>query len=126
MNNKQEIQQLLDNADENQLCIKHDGENTHFDDIMYSLEQCQKEPTLHDKLIEYGFYNNCPYYKLEIMDKSEYPECDVISININTNLKDVDLIHYKDRDSTLLNSLRYDTHEQVFDAIKLFEKWSQE
>jgi hypothetical protein len=54
MNHKQEFQKLVDNIDLSKLCIRHDGENTHFDDIMYSLEQFQKDEKLLDAIKLFG------------------------------------------------------------------------
>lgn len=110
---KEEIQRLLDNADEYKLDI-----------VRTFLHNSQKEPTLHDKLVEYGFgTTNGEYLKGDVwvMDNPDRETAFSRSQMLISYKKHEDglLIHHY----ILTNK---DDHSKIFNAIKLFEKWSKE
>ena len=123
---KKKLQKWLDNVDEKKL-----NKSFYFDisvdpaHIMLKkiLKQCQKEPTLGDKLTEYicEKTGTCPtdLYSGEHCYTMTYTYYDILIHTANHHNKV--LVQYND-----YHELLCDTHEKVFDAIKLFEKWSQE
>jgi hypothetical protein len=87
------------------------------------LEECQKEPKLLEKLIQYCKSNGLTEYSY-----SEYKGSHAynntfkiygISIDISKTHFNI-LVRYEP------NEIICNTHEQVFDALKLFEKWMEE
>ncbi len=133
MNTKEELQKLLDNADINYLAdlnkvsiakiISSPSELSHPYFILKAiLNSCKKEPTLHDKLIEYGFNfkddESCPIYKKNHI-RLIHRKCDN-DMHIVIDIPDCYADYYVEM------FIKYDQYHRIFDAIKLFEKWSEE
>lgn len=125
MNLKKELQTLLDNVDEKKLGGHHAplAGNNYADNLMDILIRCQKEPTLHNKLIKYCKFNDYTYFYKSYKGPHSYTWTfkifDSIKIHISED-HNITLVEYEPCEIICHN------HDRVFDAIKLFEKWSEE
>ncbi len=133
MTNKEILQKMLDNVNETKLTssriiydtydVVYDGDTITGYSLCGQLEiilkKCQKEPTLRDKLLEYGFEGHAGKRYIKIF-KDKFK----IYVTIEKG--------YTKIGCSRLNQLPYYsglfaiTDNQVFDAIKLFEKWREE
>lgn len=111
---KEQLQKLLDNVDMEKLNID-DGFGCYSKRIAGCLEQCQKEPTLHDKLLARGFVQDTSDSKCYKKNISGDYICVLLRIRY---------VYLKYSISS--ERLNYKTEQQLFDAIDLFEKWSKD
>jgi predicted dienelactone hydrolase len=118
---KERLQKLLDNVDMEKL-NNLESYNTLLTNAMMTvtcLEQCQKEPTLHDKLVARGF--------------SKVIDDETVITTLRKSLGGWHYIDFKLNKLSFINKTNKtvsevypENEQQLFEAIDLFEKWSKD